>query len=245
MGVGDWLMCTAQVRQINVETKRKVMVLGRDGRHQWSEVFENNPRIARAGDRGAVKLINGGGVRPYIAAKSPTAWTWKRWDIAPGEVFLSPAEKAWAAPHAGHILIEPCTKVPGSNKAWLWERWQELADRNPGRCIQVGKPGTERLNGVQFVETPTFRHAMAVLAVSRAFVGAEGGLGHAAAALNIPAVILFSEFISPEFTGYPQHRNLRHAGGACGSRIPCEGCRESMRAITVDEVQTNLEEILL
>jgi ADP-heptose:LPS heptosyltransferase len=90
---------------------------------------------------------------------------------------------------------------------------------------------------------PTFRLACAVLANCRAFVGTEGGLHHAAAALGIPSVVLFSEFIGPDITGYKTHRNLRHAGPACGSRLPCQGCVDSMNAISVDEVTTNLWEV--
>jgi ADP-heptose:LPS heptosyltransferase len=99
-------------------------------------------------------------------------------------------------------------------------------------------------DNVLHVLTPTFRHAMAALSVCRAFVGTEGGLMHAAAAVNVPGVILWSEFISPDITGYTMHRNLRHAGVACGSRLNCSGCRASMAAITVGEVADNLKELL-
>ncbi len=95
-----------------------------------------------------------------------------------------------------------------------------------------------------YARTTTFRQALAVLSVCRAFVGTEGALHHGAAAVGTPAVVLFSEFISPDVTGYPQHRNLRQAGAACGSRKPCKGCAESMRAISVLEVVANLKEIL-
>ena len=122
------------------------------------------------------------------------------------------------------------------------ERTEELVDRG-GDFVQIGPPGTRVLRGVHYVQTPSFRHGAAVLAVSRAFVGTEGGLHHAAAALGVPAVVLFSEFISPDITGYATHRNIRHAGATCGARIPCSSCRASMEAITVDEVEKHLKEI--
>lgn len=240
--MGDWIMATAQVRELHKATGHKVFVVGGHGRPVWSEIFDNNPRIARGWERGCIKLINGGGVRPYIQRKLPERWMWKQWNIAPGEIFLTNDEVAFAAPYAGKILVEPNTKIDGSNKAWIFDRWQQLVDRG-GEFVQVGAPGSRRLDGAQFVETATFRQACAVLSVSRAFVGTEGGLHHAAAAFSKPAVVLFSEFISPEFTGYRMHRNIRHAGAYCGLRTPCEGCRKSMEAITVDEVHTNLLEI--
>ncbi len=240
-------MCTAQVKSLYAQNGKRVRVVDRLGRTQWSEVFENNPKICKPTDRTLpqkeVRLINAGGARPYIQGKTATHWQWKRWNIEPGEIFLSFAEHEFGAAHAGKILIEPNTKVAGSNKAWIPERWQQLVDRG-GDFIQVGAPGTQPLRGVEFVETATFRLACAVLAKSKAFVGPEGGLHHAAAALGVPAVVLFSEFIAPDFTGYKAHRNLRHANGSCGSRVPCEGCRASMQAISVDEVSRNLEEIL-
>jgi len=243
MGAGDWLMATAQVKQLYARAKRPVAVVDRARRLCWHEVFENNPKISKRVGPMVPTIINAGGCRPYIAGKNPKHWTWKRWNIEPGEIYLSDAENAFAAPHAGAVLIEPSTKIADSNKAWIWERWQELVDRG-GRFIQVGPEGTRELRGVERVVTPTFRDACAILSVSRAFVGTEGGLHHAAAALGRPAVVLFSEFISPDITGYKSHRNLRHATEMCGARVPCASCRRSMEAITVDEVERNLREVI-
>jgi hypothetical protein len=52
--------------------------------------------------------------------------------------------------------------------------------------------------------------------------------------------VLFSEFISPDVTGYGTQINIRHAGEPCGSRVPCAGCAASMMAIDVDEVAHGL-----
>lgn len=236
-------MATAQVRQMHEANGRKVLVIDRRGAPQWHPVFEGNPRIARIPRPGVQRLVNCSGHRPYIVSKSPTHWTWRRWRIEPGEIYLTPQEASFGQQHAGQVLIEPHTKVPGSNKAWPWDRWQQFANDHPGRLVQVGPAGTRVLDGVRFIETADFRMACAVLRYSMAFVGTEGGLHHAAAALGVQAVVLFSEFISPDITGYPMHRNLRRAGPACGARQPCPTCAESMRAITVDEVSTQLEEI--
>ena len=242
MGLGDWILATGQVRKINEATGRRVLVVGRGNRPQWSEVFENNPRIVKAMGRYTQMLRNGGGIRPYIAAKTSERWTWRAWDISPGEIFLSDAEKTYAEPYRGKVLIEPRTKVFG-NKDWFPERWQALVDLGEFDFLQAGSPGIVPLRGVRHIPTTTFRQAMAILAVSKAFVGTEGALHHAAAALKVPAVVLYSEFISPEFTGYPTQRNIRHAGKACGARLPCAGCRESMEKISVQEVADNVRAI--
>ena len=218
-------------------------VVGFNMRPQWSEVFENNPKIARQRSPTTVILKNGGGCRPYIQEKTPARWYFKEWAIEPGEIFLSTAEREFAEPFRGKVLIEPTTKISNSNKEWFWDRWQALVDKTGYDFIQAGPVGTHRLRGVANVDT-SFRQAMAVLSACRAYVGPEGALHHAAAALNVPAVVLWSEFIDPRFTGYATQRNIRHAGEYCGSRLPCEGCKESMRAISVEEVMQNLSEII-
>ena len=40
------------------------------------------------------------------------------------------------------------------------------------------------------------------------FVGTHGGLSHAAAALNLKAVVIFGGFIDPKILGYKMHKNM-------------------------------------
>jgi ADP-heptose:LPS heptosyltransferase len=244
MGLGDWIMATSQVKRIHVASGQQVCVVKKDGQPVWSEVFDHNPRLSRVRP-GARILFNSGGHRPYIdyAHSLPGRWAWKKWDIEPGEIYLSDDEKTFAEPYRGKILIEPNTKIEGGNKSWPWDRWRDVLRAYPGEWVQVGKQSSTRLPAVEFVET-AFRQACAVLSVCKAFVGTEGALHHAAAAFSVPAVVLFSEFISPEITGYASQRSIRHAGQACGARGPCRTCRESMERITVDEVVTNLQEVI-
>lgn len=235
LGLGDWILATAEVRTLNQETGLQVVVVDKLGKPQWSPVFENNPRIARQQSPEHATLLNAPGCRPYIRFKDERRWYWQDWDKAPGELYFSQAEREFGEQFSGRIMVEPNTKVQDGNKAWSWGRWRELVHGREDRFIQCGKPGVRRLPNVLFVET-TFRLACAVMAVSKAFVGTEGGLHHAAAALGTPAVVLFSEFIEPRYTGYDSQKSIRHAGESCGNRFPCSGCRASMEAITVAEV---------
>lgn len=235
MGLGDWIMATSQVREINERTGQKVVVVDRLNRPRWSEVFENNPRISRVQTGNCQRLLNAGGARPYIRHKTDSHWAWKRWDIKPGEIFLSDPEKLFAISYVGKVLIEPNTKVVDGNKAWIWDRWQAVVDSMNLDWIQIGPPGSRRLSNVTFVET-NVRRAFAVLGACKLFVGTEGALHHAAAALKTPAVVLWSEFISPLYTGYPTQRNLRTTINTCGARLPCSSCKQSMEDISVDNV---------
>lgn len=225
-----------------------MVILGRDGRPRWSPLWDGNPYIIkRPAGRPHNRLVNGPDVRPYVAAKTHDKWTWKPFEPTPAELFFTPEELAFAEPYRGMVMIEPNVKAQRhDNKAWDLERWADVRDalHVQGHHMVQCAADLQRYVIKPHVFTPTFRHACAVLSVCKAFVGTEGGLHHAAAAVGTPAVVLWSEFISPAMTGYLGQRNIRHAGASCGSRNPCNGCRKSMEAITVDEVVTNLLEIL-
>lgn len=241
MGLGDWIMATVEARRVNEKTGREVAFIDIRGKIQRSEIFAFNPRIVQTPTPNVERILNCGGIRPYIAGKDGVKFRWRKWDIAPGEIYFDVGEFQWGADAEDCVMIEPHVKVRGGNKEWPFQRWQQVVESMPDiRFMQAVKPGTQALSGVETVETPTFRHAMALLANARAFVGCEGGLHHAAAALETPAVVLWSEFIAPEYTGYKEQINIRHANGACGSRLPCPTCRASMDAITPEEVVTAL-----
>lgn len=247
MGIGDELMASGEARRLHKKTKLPVMILGTDGRPRAHEMWQGLPYIVqRSFGRPVTKMTNCGGHRPYIAGKTLERWTWKPYKPIPAEIAFTKAELAFAEPYRGMVMIEPAVKNIGHmNKAWFDTRWQEVTARASIAVVQCVSPSTGVfLSGATFVHTPTFRHALAVLSVARAFIGTEGGLMHGAAAVGTPAVILWSEFISPEITGYATMTNLRHADKPCGNRLTCRGCRASMEAITVDEVVSALERIL-
>ncbi len=242
--MGDWLICTGQVKRMYEARADPVLVVNHLDRPQWNEIFHGNKKIAKYSKPGVQRLLNASGRRPYIESKTDKRWTWKPFGPEPGEIFFTPAELAFAEPYRGRVMIEPNGKKIGhKNKQWIWQRWQQLADLKIAPMVQCAA-GSGFLTGVRNVATPSFRHAAAVLSVSRAFVGTEGGLHHAAAAVGVPAVVLWGEFIDPSITGYPMHKNIRHAGKACGMRVDCPSCRASMEAITVDEVAQALREVL-
>jgi ADP-heptose:LPS heptosyltransferase len=248
MGAGDWLIAAGEARALHEATGKNVAIVDVRGRAQWVDLWNGVPYIVPRVEPGCLTIRNTSGVRPYIAMKTPSRWRWKPYQPTPAQVFLTLDEQRFAQDYAGLVMIEPNVKQIGhTNKAWIWERWQDLVNALPGTTfVQCLQGGTRALAGdnVRHVLTLTFRDAMAVLAKSRALVSTEGGLMHAAAAVGTPAVILWSEFISPEITGYKMHRNLRHAGNPCGMRLNCPSCRRSMAAITVGEVADALKDVL-
>ena len=232
---------------------RKVMIHDRNGAIRAHAMWVNNPRILGRSERASRTqlLVNGPGVRPYIAAKSAERWFWREWDCPAGEIYFCGDELAFGeqlAPPSPFIVIEPNNKQKASpNKDWGREHWQALVAlmRSAGlQAWQLGPAGTQLVPGARLVETPDFRFACAVLARARAAVLPEGGLHHAAAALGVRSVVIFGGFISPRQTGYAGHVNLFTGGEACGMRIECKHCAAAMAAITPAMVMERLMEML-
>ena len=248
---------------------RAVAVLDRCGRPRWHPLWDDNPRLARpeAVARGlAVRTItNGPGCRPYVDYARMGAefgalfpgrlfttklcdprlpWRYTAWRASPGELFQVPRREP-----GNYVVIEPHIKAGASpNKDWGWARWQALLRRRRDLdWVQLGAGGMRIVDGARYVATTDFRAACAVLAGARAAVLPEGGLHHAAAALNVSAVVIFGGMTSPANTGYDGHVNLFEPMGGespCGQRVTCDHCAQAMAAIAPETVADHLERIL-
>lgn len=241
--MGDELLASGEARLAQEHDPRRVQIVDRYGHRRWHALWGGNPRIAQAGEEGDFQTLrNAPGIRPYIASGSRYRWTWKPYQCAPGEIYFTPEEERFAANYSPGIVIEPTLKPGASpNKQWGgWARFVELATDAGYRLTQLGNT---RSPNVDLIATPDFRHACAVLARADAYVGHEGGLHHAAAALGVPAVVIYGGFISPAQTGYADHRNLFTGGEPCGMRFPCKHCADAMAAITPERVLDELKGI--
>lgn len=251
MGYGDQIMATGLARGAKARGVR--IALGDGQRILWDkhseEVFKRNPNLAAPGDERARDLEWVGyykGRRIYNR-QDPGAprWLWNLdWRPTPGEIFFTPGELR-AATRAGHgfVLIEPNVpwwKSVAPNKDWGRANYQAVADRLAAegrRVLQLMHPRTEvRLAGVEGLATTGFRDALAVLKRAALFIGPEGGMHHGAAALGVPAVVLFGGFIPPSVTGYDSHANLTGGAEACGRFVACDHCKAALAAIGVEEV---------
>ena len=246
MGLGDWAMAAGEARRIHAETGCRVCIVdrhgipARQGRAVWGH---GHPYIVEYPGSGAVKHRNCGGHRPYIRAKTEQRWFWADYKPIPAELFLTPDEKAWARRGQGKLLLAPAIKRAASpNKQW--HRWEALTEALACRFDLAQLPTDKPLAGIPTIETPTIRHAAAVLQGSLCAIVHEGGLHHIAAAVGKPCVVIYGGFISPAQTGYDLHANLFTGGEPCGMRVPCDHCREAMDAITVDMVLDALKGIV-
>lgn len=211
------------------------------------QVFLNNPNVAPPGsesddDLEWIEFYKGHRVYNRCIGKR---WVWnEEFSVVPGEMYFSDDELAFAKTHGrGFVLIEPNVpqfKSVAPNKQWPVDRYRKLATRllKSGRRVRQFKyKGAAMLPGVDGIRTPSFRHALAVLKNAALYVGPEGGLHHGAAAVGVPAVVLFGGFIPPSVTGYSTHTNLTGGAKACGSLNRCQHCLAAMAAISVDQVE--------
>jgi len=203
--------------------------------------------------------------RPYIdyaAMRKALGWRWHLRHIglgptrllghyiyqlgyrpSPAPIRLKPEELTLAAEWSAKpfVAIEPYIK-PGAppSKQWPVERFAEVA-RELSKEIavyQISAPDSPVLSGLPQIRPRSFRESMAYLKAARLYIGPEGGLHHASAAVGTRAVVIYGGFTSPLITGYAMHTTL--TGGAryaCGTRRGlCPHCLEHLQRITVDEV---------
>lgn len=256
--MGDELMATAHARRLYEQAKKPVRILDRAGRHRWHEVWENSPIIARPGQPG-VPMVNGGGARPYVQVTPERFLLVPGTMAGPGEIWFGDEERHRIEERRRRwprfVVIEPNIKPAASpNKDWGWERYRALAVLLKDTTLfQLGPPGARLLPGVTHIETGTFREAAAALSLASAYVGAEGGLHHAAAALGVPAVVLFGGLTAPSVTGYVRPRGAVHVNlyvespeypHGCGWRRPCDHCHAAMASLSPERVAAELTHVL-
>jgi ADP-heptose:LPS heptosyltransferase len=250
MGYGDEIIATGLARGAHERGKRIAFGDGRQIRSWkgWArQVFLNNPNIALPGSEGAkdlqwIKHYKGHRLTGHIDPVGKKIIFNHNFHSVPGEFFFDNDEQSIGATYGdGFIVIEPNVRDPShANKDWGFEKYKTVAAHflsRGYRVIQFIYPGADRvLDGAEIIQTP-FRISTAIMQHARLYVGPEGAMHHAAAALGINAVVLFGGLVPVTITGYKNHVNL--TGGsdyACGNMLPCAHCRKAMNAISVDTV---------
>lgn len=249
MGVGDQLIATGLAK--GAAKRGRKIAFGNGIKLIWDHhseiIFRGNPNIAFPGQERGRDVDWIGyykGHRGYNA-QGPGHWEWnKSWKCIPGEIYLTDEEKKFGERFGkDFIVMEPNVpqwKPAAANKDWGRGNYQSVATSllNDGhRIFQFMYPKSGPiLRGVKNVVTKDFRDALAIMMNASLYIGAEGGLHHSAAAINIPAVVLFGGFIPPSVTGYDNHTNLVGSNRFCGSFSRCQHCLDAMASISQDKV---------
>jgi hypothetical protein len=251
MGIGDELMMAGEARRRAAGTARRYAMADQHGQPKWHPVWEQCEHVARPGEAsdGTIGYVDGR--RPYCAEKTPTRWTWREYAPTPAQLVPFPPEALKLRRAAANaVVFNPTIKGGASpNKQWGSDRWRSLI-RSCGdlRWVQIGEGGSPEYRGAERVVTRNFFEAVAVISGARAVVLHEGGLHHAAAALGVPAVVIYGGYISPRVTGYAAQRSLFVGSPewplGCGSRNLCRHCSEAMQSIRPDQVVRELRAAL-
>jgi len=251
MGIGDEVMASGMARGALARGKR--IAFGDGTRIIWGlygdMVFRGNPNVARPGDEGAPDIEWNHfyqGHRTYVRPIRGKNWEFNdSFRATPGELFFSATEDAMLD-HIRHgfVVIDPnvAKKDSAINKQWPRERYEAIAAMIIAaghRVVQFVSPDApyHLENRTDAILTVNWRAAASLLRAAKLWIGPEGGMHHTAAALGIPAVVLFGAWIHPRTTGYPLHENI-YVGDEkpCGALKPCAHCREAMSKITVEDV---------
>lgn len=261
MGFGDELMALGHAQRAARETGGRVRILDRKGLARWHPLWAREPRILRPGeapgDSAVSEIVNGPGARPYIF----------RWDVEDGRpraVFSrweaesyratcrlteEEAERAQdlARRFGPYAVLEHRTGPQSSpNKTWSSRGYAEVMEGLRGlglRVVQVGPEPAGLLRGAVHVPTADFADVFPVLAGAELYVGPEGGLHHAAAAVGARAVVLFGHFIGRRVTGYADHAVVGGEHG-CGRWAPCLECRRWMDTLPAERVLSRVAQVI-
>lgn len=254
MGFGDQILAAGQAQVLfdRSPDAGPIMFVDVYGNRRWQPVWDHNPVILdiKTQYTGGPILHTGKGCIPYLKyPKVKSGWEFTNWRARDhrGRLYLTEEEFNGGInllKRTGpFVLIEAAGRDrKNRNRCWPFPKWQELVvflnDVLPWPLLQLDHDMADRLAGVGLVQHKDFRAACGVLAAARLYIGPEGGLAHAAAALGIPAVVLWGGCLPVEILGYPEHVNLvyDHPETPCGSIKPCAHCDAGWQALTPEHV---------
>ena len=127
------------------------------------------------------------------------------------------------------FVIEPYSKDNYTpNRAYPFSKWQKIVNAisKEVEVVQIGTNEKMILDGVtSFVGKTTFREGACLIGYSDLMIGSEGGLIHAATAVDTKALSIVTGYEDPKLWNYPQNINV-YIGthGPCGWKVPCVEC---------------------
>lgn len=236
MGWGDELMAAGEAMSLG----GVVAIKDKNGNHRWHPAWENNPFIAKPGQKYSKFLLNAPGFRPYFTSVNQNAWTFKAYRPKPAKLYFSDDEEAFRGMiEGGFVVVEPNLKQKAEsvNRDWGWDNFARVTSAVDADWVQFGETKPKLLPNARWIKTPTPRLMAAALSKAKAFLSPEGGIHHTAAALNLKGVVLFGGFIAPQVTGYKMHKNIFVGHGlGCGKRVKCDHCYDAWSKIDPERI---------
>ena len=261
MGYGDDLMVTGEVKSLQQKYPNSKFIVGDGKQSFWSEIYENNKAIIDSNQiddyKDIVWINNYPNHRPYRVYDKKThtiKYTWNNtFKAKKGEIFFTNQELDFSTniydeirkkiSNKKIIHIEPNLKLKKGfmNRDWGFDKWQQVVNglKDDFVFFQSSFGKDKILQNVINLHNVNFRKSCALLSNADLFIGIEGGMHHAAAALNKKAVVIFGGFIDPLVTGYGFHNNIYVDidGSPCGSRVICQHCKDCIKEIDLSNLK--------
>lgn len=252
MGYGDEILAAGQAQRAFDRDGLKSCIVDVERRARWHPIWDGNPIILKEGNREPPQhvhtIVNGPNARPYIVYPftEDTGWTFNK-DFHAREhiakIYLTDEEREIGRRLreviGPYVLIEPWSKH--ANLRWPLAHWQELIAILPPELTIVQHLHTDNpfpLAGIESIVTTTFREACGVLASADLYVRGESGMCHAAAALDIPNVVIWGGCMDWDVLGgYPKQVGVGISAPCCGRYRPCTHCKRTMYEIGLLDVR--------
>ena len=151
--------------------------------------------------------------------------------------------------HDDFIVIEPHSKkLYTVNRVYPFEKWQAVVN-SLSKDIQVVQVGNSKAplleNVVDMTGKTSFREAALLIGKSKLFLSSEGGLVHAATAVDTKSLVIITGYQSLEMVAYPQNINLYLAEhGPCGLKVECKECKREVESHDHNEILKKIKEHL-
>jgi ADP-heptose:LPS heptosyltransferase len=256
VGYGDAIMATARVRGFH--TMGRLAAFGDGKTIRWTgyceDIFKNNPNIARPGAEGQKNLVWFPHYKKNLeyCKFDGHKYVWNyAFKARPGEIFFDPLERM-LPPTDRFIVIEPNVawqRMSTCNKDWgegKYERLAKILMKAGYSVVQLIHGNSRRkINGAYHMRTSTFHQAIGIMSQASLIIAPEGGNHHAAAAVNVPAIILWGGWSPTQTMGYEGQIML--TGGstkACGNTFACPHCQRAFDNISVEEVYQAAIEVM-
>jgi ADP-heptose:LPS heptosyltransferase len=252
MGLGGYLTWTAVARELFQRSGVRVMPFEQHGsavKLIKSSMFSNSPHVAQEFDGQFLIPMQLNNPETNYCKQDMQDRCVQRGDkhfieqmcefygvdnpVLKCELFLTAEERAIAERITSNIDGEFLTIEPHSNseytpnRTYPFEKWQKIVNSVKIQVVQIGNPIKALKNVIDLTGKTTFREAAAVIEKSKLFVSTEGGLVHAATAVETTAVSVISDYETEAMVAYPQNINIRfgRGHGPCGYKIPCPQCK--------------------
>lgn len=268
MGLGGHLTWTAAAREIKKKTGKRCLPVN-GGKIVDSDIFLNNPNFTSDYTSDCFVLDLGKKETNYCISDTPQKAVHKedkhiinticdhygipdpdlRCDLFFTKDEIQKVSDLTSTLPKVFLTIEPHSKQSYTvNRQYPWEKWQLIVDKlkEDFTIVQIGAAGGRVLDSViDLTGKTTFREAAALIGESAMFLSNEGGLIHAATAVETQSALVICGHHSLEMVRYPQNITLNASThGVCGMKAYCKKCHEDFERHDSMELVTLIKERL-